>query len=111
MRAAGMTFTLLPRDAAGLPVEADADAARIAMAPVFTGPMGPAWRPSRIDVVVTADGAQDIALPASPLDAGMLAINGLLQRPDSYTVEGTTLTLPADLTVMAGDTITFIFSA
>ena len=108
----GIAFTLVPRDGAGIPVAVDPQAAaRIALAPVFMGAAGPSTVTNRIDVIAASDGGQDIPLPASPADVGMLAINGLVQRPDSYAVAGTMLSLPADLIVMAGDTITFIFSA
>jgi len=94
----GIAFTLVPRDGAGVPVAvAPQAAARIALAPVFMGPAGPSYVTNRIDVVAASDGGQDIPLPA--------------EAPAGYTVAGTTLTVSADLTVVTGDTITFIYPA
>ncbi len=108
----GIAFTLVPRDGAGVPVAVDPQAAaRIALAPVFIGPAGPSYVTNRIDVAATSDGGQDISLPAEAPAGGTLFINGLVQSPDGYTVVGTTLTVSADLTVMTGDTITFIYPA
>ena len=108
----GIAFTLVRRDGAGISIAVDPQAAaRIALAPVFIGPAGPSTVTNRIDVVATSDGGQDISLPAEAPAGGTLFINGLVQQPDGYIVAGTTLTVSADLTVMTGDTITFIYPA
>ena len=108
----GIAFTLVRRDGAGIPVAVEPQAAaRIALAPVFMGAAGPSYVSNRIDVVATSDGGLEIPLPAEAPAGGTLFINGLVQPPDGYTVAGTTLTVSADLAVMAGDTITFIYPA
>ena len=53
-------------------------------------------------------GAQSVPLPY-PLGSGwyLLTINGMRQRPTAYSVSTSSLTLPAELSVLQGDLISF----
>lgn len=65
---------------------------------------------SEVEVTASADGEQLIALSQEPAAFRLLTINGLQQSAAAYSIAGTTLTLAADLGVLAGDKIHFTFS-
>jgi hypothetical protein len=61
--------------------------------------------PQSHDVVAPTSGGQNVALPSSASAIIGLYINGLRQREDAFTSVGSSVTLPADLNVIAGDII------
>ena len=92
-----LVFDLAPRDDTGLPIAgASASTGPIELLQVFagaTGPTGPPYVPSEFSVVTSAGGLQVLTLPT----------------PECYAVAGTALSLPADLNVLPGDLITFVY--
>ena len=77
------------------------------------GPQGVQGRPATnmlqvFEFFAALDGAQGVPLPY-PLGSGwyLLCINGMRQAPTDYAVSTTQLTLPAELSVLAGDLISF----
>ena len=108
-----IAFDLAPRDEAGLAIAgASSSSGPIDLLQVFagaTGPPGPAYVPSEFSVVTTSSGLQVLTLPSPALSGGTLFINGLAQRKQAYTIAGTALSLPADLCLVEGDLITFVY--
>lgn len=108
-----LVFELLPRDDTGSAISGAATGtAPIELLQVFagaTGPTGPPYTPNEFAVVVSAGGLQVLTLPTPALVGGTLFINGLAQRKESYVVSGTALSLPADLNLISGDLITFVY--
>lgn len=108
-----LVFDLAPRDDTGAPIAgASAATGPIELLQVFagaTGPTGPPYTPNEFSVVTNAGGLQVLTLPTPALSGGTLFINGLAQRKESYVIAGTALSLPADLNILPGDLITFVY--
>ena len=62
-----------------------------------------------VEIVAAADGTQTIDLPSAPKGIVALHINGLLQRRSAYVVAGQTVTVPATMNIIAGDTVIIEF--
>jgi hypothetical protein len=107
-----IAFDLAPRDDSGLPISGSGSSAPIELMQVFagaTGPPGPSYTPSEFSLVTSTNGLQVLTLPTPALSGGTLFINGLAQRKESYALSGTALSLPADLCLLEGDLITFVY--
>jgi hypothetical protein len=74
-----------------------------------TGAPGAAGPGTPYDTLAAQTGAQTIILPASGVLA-MLFVNGLRQPQGYASLTGTSLTIPAILDVVAGDTITILLT-
>lgn len=106
-------FRLLPRDDRGAPLASPSTTGGpVELLQVFagtTGPSGPPYKPNEFSAVASADGLQVLTLPSVAASGGTLYINGLAQSRHAYVVAGTAISLPADLNVIAGDLLTFIY--
>lgn len=107
-----ISFDLAPRDDAGLPIQGAAASDPIELMQVFagaTGPPGPPYTPAEFSAVISTSGQQMLTLSRPALSGGTLFINGLSQRSAAYAVYGTALSLPADLCLVEGDLVTFVY--
>lgn len=60
---------------------------------------------SPLSVAATATGAQSV--PVMSITRALLAINGVIQRPQDFSITAGNAVLPADLLVTSGDILTF----
>jgi hypothetical protein len=56
-------------------------------------------------LVASVDGIQNLTALSIPTQILSVFVNGLFQRPGSVSIIGTTITVPADMNIIAGDTI------
>ncbi len=59
-----------------------------------------------LSVAATATGPQSV--PVTSITRALLAINGVIQRPQDFSITAGNAVLPADLLVTTGDVLTFI---
>lgn len=70
------------------------------------GPAGTGGGGAPVSTVAASTGAQSVFV--APITRALLAINGVIQRPQDFTIAGGNAALPADLLVTTGDILTFI---
>ena len=111
-----IAFDLQPRDDSGTAIAgalgASAASGPIDLIQVFagaTGSTGPPYTPNEFSVVTSVNGFQVLTLASPALVGGTLFINGLAQRKDAYVISGTALAFPAELCLVSGDLITFVY--
>jgi hypothetical protein len=63
-----------------------------------------------IEQIALADGAMTLTLPTVPVQGGTLYINGLEQRRSQYSRSGAVVTVAADMNILTGDIVTYVYS-
>jgi hypothetical protein len=71
---------------------------------------GSIFAESVLETDAASSGENILNLPEVPASVKQLFINGLRQRPGAAIIAGQLITLPASLEIVAGDTLTLIYT-